>query len=409
MPGPTLPETADVVVVGGGIIGTSAAYFLATETDRDVTLVERDAIASGSTGDSSAILRHHYGPQERYSRMAWWSHQFYRRFEDETGEVVAREDNPLVRFGIEAAPSGEYAEAGYDVLSSLDVPVSRYDRDEAAARYPMLGFDDYDFAVSDDTAAYSDGTDAANGFASAAARAGATVVTGVEVEDVRVGDGEVRRDGDPVGARVSAVETGEGSVECDAVVLAAGPWTPRLAETVGVEVPMTVTREQVVVLDPPEEYAETYPDLTPTTALPGGEWYIRPDFGGGILVATHHTGEEVDPDTYDEKPDEDTLLDLVSELTEVLPELQDAEITGQYCGVYSTTPDHDFVIDRVGPENCYLACGFSGHGFKHGPAVGKMLSDLVVRGETELVDAEFFSLDRFEDDPTGHGLPEDLA
>jgi glycine/D-amino acid oxidase-like deaminating enzyme len=398
MPGPTLPEASDVVVVGGGIAGTSAAYFLATETDRDVTLVEKDTIASGSTGDSSAILRHHYGPQERYSRMAWWSHRFYRRFEEETGEVVAREENPLVRFGVEGTPSGDYAEAGYEVLSSLSVPVRRYDRDEAAARYPMLGFDDYDFAVSDDTAAYSDGTDAANGFARAATRAGATVVTGVEVEDVRVEN-----------SAIAGVETGEGSVKCNEVVLAAGPWTPRIAETVGVEVPMTVTREQVVVLDPPDEYADAYPDLTPTTALPGGEWYIRPDFGGGILVATHHTGEEVDPETYDEKPDEETLLELVSELAEVVPELQDAEIAGRYCGVYSTTPDHDFVIDRVGPENCYLACGFSGHGFKHGPAVGKMLSNLVSRGETELVDAEFFSLDRFEDDPTGHGLPEDFA
>lgn len=396
--GPTLPEQSDVVVVGGGIVGTSAAYFLATESDASVTLVEKDAIASGSTGDSSAILRHHYGPQDRYSRMAWWSHQFYRRFEEETGQVVAHEDNPLVRFGVEDEPSGEYAAAGYEVLSSLDVPVSRYDREEAERRYPMVGFEEYDFAVSDDAAAYSDGTDAANGFARAAAGEGATVVTGVEVEDVLTVDGTV-----------TAVETDEGRVDCDAVVLAAGPWTPEVAATVGVEVPMTVTREQVVVLDPPEEYVEKYPDLTPTTALPGGEWYIRPDFGGGILVATHHTGEEVDPDTYDERPDEETLLELVDELADVIPELQDAQVKGQYCGVYSTTPDHDFVVDEVGPENCYLACGFSGHGFKHGPAVGKILGDLVADGETDLVDAEFFSLDRFDDDPTGHGLPEDLA
>ncbi|NHN58481.1 MULTISPECIES: FAD-binding oxidoreductase [Halorussus] len=396
--GPTLPGRSDVVVVGGGIVGTSAAYFLATETDRDVTLVEKGAIASGSTGDSSAILRHHYGPQEQYSRMAWWSHQFYRRFEAETGEVIAHEDNPLVRFGVEGEPSGDYAEAGYDVLSSLDVPVSRYDREEAEEQYPMLGFDEYDFAVSDDAASYSDGTDAANGFARAAAREGATVVTGVEVEEIAAADGAV-----------AGVETSDGRVDCDDAVLAAGPWTPRLAETVGVEVPVTVTREQVVVLDPPEEYAETYPDLTPTTALPGGEWYVRPDFGGGILVATHHTGDEVDPDTYDRKPDEETLLDLVGALDEVLPGLGDAEIAGRYCGVYSTTPDHDFVVDQVGPEGCYLACGFSGHGFKHGPAVGKMLTDLLTRGDTDMADAAFFSLDRFDDDPAGHGLPEDLA
>jgi glycine/D-amino acid oxidase-like deaminating enzyme len=395
--GPELPGRTDVLVVGGGIVGTATAYFLAAESDREVTLVERDGIAAGSTGDSSAILRHHYGPDAVYTRMAAWSHRFYREFEAETGQPLARADSPLVRFASEGTEGADYVEAGETVLREEGLPVSRYEGAELGERYPMYdGLDRFDFAVSDDSAGYSDGTDAAGGFARAASEAGATVVTGVGVESLET-----------EGGRIVGAETSEGRVDCEAAVVAAGPWTPRLAETVGVDVPITPTREQVVVLDPPEGYVERYPDLTPTTSLPGGEWYLRPDFGEGVLVATHRYTEQVDPDDYDDTPDESTLLELTDRVAESIPELADAGIRGRYCGVYSVTPDHDFVIDEAGPDGCYLACGFSGHGFKHGPAVGRVVRDLVVDGSTDLVDASYFSLSRFEADPAGHGLPAD--
>jgi glycine/D-amino acid oxidase-like deaminating enzyme len=390
-----VPTATDVIVVGGGIMGTSTAYFLATETDRDVLLLEGDAIASGSTGDSSAILRHHYGPREIYTRMARWSHDFYREFEERVDETIAYAANPLVRFGGEGDSAGEYAKAGFDVLSSLDIPVTRYDGDELDGRFPMIDAGASDFAVSDDTAAYADGTDAAGGFARAARAAGSTVVTGVAVTDIDVRAGSV-----------TAVETDAGTIETDDVVVTAGPWTPRLTATVGVDVPIRRSREQVLVLKPPASFSDASVDI-PTTGPPGGDWYVRPDFADGVLVATHHTGEEADPDSYERTPDEDVMLELIDEVTQFVPDLSDAELRGQYCGIYSVTPDHDFVIDRVGPEGCYVGCGFSGHGFKHGPAVGKMLTELLATGDTDLVDAEYFSLDRFKDDPRGHGLPTD--
>ncbi len=393
-----LPSCADVVIVGGGIMGTSTAYFLSERTDFETVLLEKDTIAAGSTGDSSAILRHHYGPQELYTKMAWWSHTFYRRFETETDEPIAHAESPLLRAASQDSVAGDYAMAGHDVLESLDIPVRTLDRESLAAEYPMLEFDDVDFAVSDETAGYSDGADAANGFARAARANGATVATGVTVTDF-----------DTRGDRTTAVHTDRGTVDCEHVVLAAGPWTDRLAAKLDIEVPLLIEREQVLILEPPASYVQTYPELTPTTALPGGEWYIRPDFGEGILVATHHMREEVDPDRYSNKPDEATLLELTELLEKTLPEAATAGIRGSYCGVYSTTPDHDFIIGPAGYGNVYLACGFSGHGFKHGPAVGRTLTDLIDRGKTDFVDVEFFSLDRFADDPQGHGLPDDYA
>jgi len=385
------PESADVVVVGGGIMGTASTYFLANETDLDVVLVEKDHIGSGSTGDSSAILRHMYGSNEIYTKMAHWSHNWYKNFEDRIDQPIAYNDNPLVSFSSEGSEEALRGQESYEVFESLDIPASRYEGGELDSEFPMVNTEKYDTAVSDDTAGYSDGTDAATGFARAAKSLGATVLTGTAVAGFHTDSEEV-----------SGVETEEGVISCEQVVVAAGPWTSDLLAELGVDVPILVEREQVVILDPPEEYKEEFPDLTPTTGIPDERFYIRPDFQDGVLVATHHGGEEADPESYKEAPDEEMLLELTENISEFLPGLADAGIQGQYCGLYSTTPDNDFIIDQVGPEGCYVACGFSGHGFKHGPAVGRIVSDLVAHGESDLVDTGFFSLERFSESEAGH-------
>lgn len=161
------------------------------------------------------------------------------------------------------------------------------------------------------------------------------------------------------------------------------------------------------IFDPSDEYVDECSDLTPTMSMPGGEWYLRPDFGDNVLVATDYLTEETDPDAYGNTPNEATLLNLTDLVTDTVPGLVDASVRGQYCGVCSTTPDHDFVLNDAGPDGCYLACGFSGHGFKHGPAVGRIMRDLLVDGGTDLVDVDYFALGRFDEDPEGHGMPAD--
>lgn len=383
-----VPERTDVTVVGAGIMGTSAAYFLSTRTDLEVLLIEKDNVASGSTGDSSAILRHHYGDRAIYSRTAWWSHQFYREFESHTGQEIAYARSPMVRFATE--DNRDSVQRGYEVLQELDIPTTRYAADELHEQYPMIETDPYEFAVSDDAAGYTDGTDAASGFSRSAQDRGATVVTGVSVERIVTENGAV------VG-----VDTTAGAVSCETVLVTAGPWTKQLMLDLGVEIPFITTREQVFILEPPQAFRNAHPDLVPTSGADRG-WYIRPDFGGSILLATHHTAEEVDPNRYSDKPDQDTVVALLNELEGFVPGLAGARIKGQYCGLYSSTPDHDFIIDEVGPAGCYVACGFSGHGFKHGPAIGNVLADLAETGDTDLVDIEYFSNDRFDRDPKGY-------
>jgi len=387
-----LPESADIVIIGGGVIGTSTAWFLTSETELEVVLLEKDQIGSGSTGDSSAIIRQFYGDNVLYSKMAWWSNKFYKNFEERTGEPIAYEGNSLVAYASEGTEDAEIAESGYKTLKSLDIPVERADRSRMDELYPMLNSEGIDFAVRDTEAAYSDGSDVAGGFARSAQRQGANIILGAQVEDIRTIDGVVQ-----------AVETSEDQIACNDVIIAAGPWSSRLAGKIGVDVPIELSREQVLILDPPEEYKRKYISTIPSGRV-GESSYKRPDFGDGVLIATHNQEGGANPDNYSDSPDESVLLELTDQLEQLVPELADAGIKGQYCGIYSNTPDRDFIIDTVGPEGCYIACGFSGHGFKHGPAVGKMLTSMVVDGKTEIVDAEYFSLERFEDDPMGHGV-----
>jgi len=384
------PERTDVAIVGGGVMGTSAAFFLASETDLDVTLVERDAIASGSTGDSSALIRHHYGPKRIYSEMVMRAHEFYRSFEEHTGEQIAYAEAPRVRFERVDGETAEYARAGYQILEELGLPVERYDQAEMRERWPQLDLEPYDFAISDETAAYSDATDVAGGFARAAQRHGATVLTDTEATNILTA-----RD------RVEGLETTDGTVRCEEVVVAAGVWTKELVATVGVELPLTASREQILILEPSSAYVESYPDLIPMTGLTGDTAYTRPDFGDGILVATHFTESTVHPDSYKRTPDEEVVLALTDKILDLAPGLADAGIRGQYCGIYANTPDYDFIIDQVGPEGCTVACGFSGHGFKHAPVVGQILRDLVTTGRTHVVDLDYFARQRFE--TGGHG------
>lgn len=396
---PTLPSETDILVCGGGIIGTATAFELSKRTDREITLVEKDNVASGATGDSSAILRHAYRDRALYSRMAWTGHEFYRNFEAETGYQLDTRDQPLVSWAIDGEESATLATKSYETLQSLDYPVSRHEAEQLPELFPLFEFDDsIDFAVSDDAAGYTDGTDAANGFAKAAADNGTRIITGVSVDAI-----------DADGDEVAGVETDEGYVSCENVVMATGSWTHKLAQTAGVDIPVTPGREQVLLLEPPESVTEAEFDTVPTTGwgsdTPDGVWwYFRADFGDTIYMGTHSRVDPVDPDTYKRRPDEKRKLEAVDILSEFAPKLADSKVVGEFCGVYANTPDQGFIIDQVGPDGLYALVG-AGHALKHGPVIGRLAADLVLRGESDLFDVDHFTVDRFEDRSPNQPLP----
>jgi monomeric sarcosine oxidase len=378
----TIPGAVDVAIVGGGIMGTSTAYHLTERTDLDVVLLEKRSIAAGSTGKSSGVVRFNYGDVRVYSEMAVRAHAFWTEAADHLGRDVGFVQNGLVYFGRDDADHGE--KAGYEILRDLGVEVELADPSRLRELLPHVTVSDYDYGVYSPTAGFADPHAATQAFYESAKRNGLRVETGVEVTGFAGDD-----------RRVTGVETTAGTVEADRVVSAAGPWTRRLLATAGVDVPVTPSREQLLVLDPPDDFFDAYPYPFPTVSSKApGHIYVKPDPVGKVLVGGHHRGTDCDPDAYDETADMDYVTWAIDELEHRVPSLVDADLVNGYAGVYSNTPDKDFVIDEP-VENLVCLAGFSGHGFKHAPVIGEVAADLVVDGETGVVDLSRFSLDRF--------------
>jgi glycine/D-amino acid oxidase-like deaminating enzyme len=399
-PGPSAPDETDILIVGGGIIGTATAFALSSRTGRAITLVEKDQIAAGATGDSSAILRHVYGDRTVYSRMAWLGHQFYRRFEAETGYELKTPDQRLILWGGEDVEHTEPPDHSYETLRELGYPTTRYEGEELPDEFPLFEFDnEIEYAVSDDAAGYTEGTTAANGFAKAAADNGADIVTGVDVDSIATDDGAV-----------TGVETDEGFIGCQELVVAAGAWTHKLLATADVDVPVSPGREQVLLLDPPASLTEAEFESLPTTGRgsdrPDGTWwYFRADFGRSIYMGSHGRTELADPDHYRRNPDESRKLEAGNILDEFAPKLADSRLAGGFAGIYANTPDQGFIIDQVGPRGIYALIG-AGHAFKHAPVIGQLAADLLLEGESELFDLGAFSVDRFDDRTPNQPLPD---
>lgn len=397
--GPDLPDETDILIVGAGIIGSATAYWLSKRTDADITIIDKNNVAAGATGDSSAILRHVYGDRELYSRMAWWGHDFYRNFEEHTGYKLDVVDQPLVSWLRSDDDRPDHRMDSYETMERLGYPVSRYEASELPSLFPLFEFPDYiDYAVSDDAAGYTDGTNAAQGMVNAAVDNGARFVTGVTAESIGSEDDIV-----------TGVQTTDGFVSCDQLVLAAGSWTHKIAATANVDLPITPGREQVLLLEPPESVTMGEFETIPTTGWEsdredGVWWYFRADFGETIYFATHARNDPVDPDHYDRSPDQHRKIEAFEILESFAPKLADSKVIGEFCGVYANTPDQGFIIDQVGPDGLYALVG-AGHALKHGPVIGHLATDLMIEGSSDLFELEHFTVDRFDDRSPNQPLP----
>lgn len=373
-----MTKHADAIVVGGGVMGCAAAFYLTELGVPDVLLLERDTLASGSTGRSMAILRMHYS-NEVTTRMAVESRDIMADFENITGVPSGFVETGYLLL---AGPGQEDALRRNASLSRfLGVEVEVWSPEDARGfRGFEWNFDRVSAIAHEPHSGYADTSAVTNGFASAARRRGARIELGTVVRGIAVER-----------SRVRGVETNRGFVASDAVVVSAGPWAQELLVGVGVTAPLSYVRHQVVKLDCPRKIASQLPTVGD---VPNYGMSFRHDSGDVVLIGIRE--DPVERDGYQQGVDTAVVEQAMQALTRRVPALEAAAWDGGWSGLFTVTPDWHPIIDRVpGIDGLVCGVGFSGHGFKLSPAVGRALAEFTVHGRATSIDMSPLRFSRF--------------
>jgi sarcosine oxidase subunit beta len=378
-----MAQVSDILVVGGGVMGTSIAHALARRKAGRVVVLEKSFLGAGSSGKSGAIIRQHYS-NRLTAAMAQKSLRVFEQFEDvvggprvftRTGMVIVVNDRD--RAGLDANLAMQ-RELGIDVRLISSVELADVD--------PNARLADDEVAAYESEAGYVDAVQVVASYAEAARQLGADVRQNVEVKDILIEKG-----------RVTGVQTNEGPYYCGSLVLATGPWAAQIGRAAGVALPVQSCRTQVALFRRPVDSSRRvaiYGDFVQGL-------YFKPTHGE-ILHAGSVAGEEirdpVDPDHYNEAADSDWLTGVRQRLSRRYPTMHRGYGRGGYGALYAITPDWHPILDELpGVEGVYCAVGFSGHGFKMSPIVGQLMTELIVDGQAKTLDIAPLRLGRFDE------------
>ena len=357
-----MSETYDAIVVGGGVIGASVLFHL-SQLGAKAVLVERGDIAGGMTARSSGIVRTHYSVPANVE-IARASFGMFERFSELLDDPDADAGLVVSGYLIVAPPGGQSdaVRASIAMQRGLGIDAGLLDKQAALERHPWLELDGIDAIGFEAEAGFADPYLVTTGFVRAARRRGATVRTNSTVS------GFLRN-----GNRVTGVQTSSGSIEAPVVLSAVNVWTRMVMAWAGLDVPCDITAHHVFTLAADKPYTPNLPilkDLASPARL-----YMRP-ISGNLLLGAGHEGILVDnPESADLEADSEIMLDEAAQAATRLPAFANSRLVQFWSGLYDTTPDWNPVLGPVpGVDGLQVAFGFSGHGFKMSPMIGRMLA-----------------------------------
>jgi sarcosine oxidase subunit beta len=366
--------TADVIIIGGGIVGAATAYHLGRRGFGEIAVLEKDLLAQASTGLSAGGIRQQFSHPANI-RLSQEAVRVFERFEEEFGvDIEFRQVGYLFLAQSESVWTEFLGNVELQVRHG--VPVEALQPNEIRHRWPYLEVGDVRGGTFCPEDGYADPYMVAMGFANAARQLGVTFSERTRVTGIQV-----------AGDRIVGVETTSGPVSAPTVVNAAGPWGGEVARMIGIELPVKPYRRQVFVTKAVTGIPRPVPmilDIEPA-------FYFRGE-GPGVLMGMSDPEE---PSSFQTHTDYAFVERVIDAAIHRAPVLEYAEILRGWGGLYAITPDDNPIIGPMpGFEGFFCAIGFSGHGFQQAPTVGRILSELIVDGKTSF-DLSPFAHDRF--------------
>ncbi len=383
--------TADIVIVGGGIIGTSIAYQVAQRGAKKVVLLERDTIASGSSGRATGGIRQQFA-DERDISFSIEGVRFYKQFTREPDIHAIRPHfyQQGYLFLVTNEASWQAMQRHVVLQQTLGVPTQLLDRDEVTQRIPQLAVEDIVGATFCSTDGYSDPGAMTCALAFEAQRRGVLLYEHTPVVGISVKQGKIQ-----------AVQTAQETIYTHIVINATGAYAALMARLVGiVDLPVYPVRRQLYLTEP---CADIPADIPMTVDLSTG-FHFRRRADRIILTAPlpfdeaklRHSQLPLTPEAFELSIDYDFWHStLHPHLQKRCPSLARTGINKIWSGLYEMTPDEHPILGETEIEGFLCACGFSGHGFMHAPMAAKLLAEFILDGASTTYSLEPFSLARF--------------
>jgi len=374
----TLPKTADIVILGAGVIGTSIAFHLAKRRAGKIVILDKDYVGRGGSGRSSALIRMHYSfPPE--VQLALVSLRMFQNWQEVVGAPGDFRKTGFVR--IVHPNETERLKRNVEMQRELGATVELIGTQQLRELEPDWTVDDVELAAYEPDSGYGDGAGVAGDFLQAARDLGVEYSSRTEAASLQVDKG-----------RVKGLVTSQGTISSPVVIVATGPWTRPLLQRTGYDLPIECEYHQVAILrNAPDMKGGGCACIDSVTAT-----YFRSDGHDKFLVGDFYGKRPIDPDNFPQRASDESLEEIIERASRRLPKLQNAEVMRGVTGVYDVTPDSRPLLGEIaGVAGLYVSAGFSGMGFKISPAIGLVMSELILDGSGKTVDISAFAASRF--------------
>ncbi len=373
----TLPKSADMIIIGGGVMGASIAYHLALRGQKNIVLIEKEAFfGQGATGRCAGGVRYQFATDVNV-RLSLESLPMLQRFEEEIGQPI--DYRPCGYLFILTLPQDvSIFKHNMAMQNRLGVHTTWMDGYEIRDRLPYMQLEDVIGGTFNSEDELVDPNGVVMGYIQAAQRLGVNALTEIEVTGIKVEHGKVTR-----------VQTSVGDISSKIVFNAAGPWAGLVGRMAGIEIPITPLRRQMFTTNPIPEIPSDFPFVIDFAQ----SLYFHRE-GQGLLIGMSNPHEKPG---FDQNVDPDWELVNLEAASARLPILETARLSSHWAGLYEVTPDAHPIYGKTPVEGFFVCTGFSGHGFMHGPISGKLMAELLLDGRATTVDISMLDLARFEE------------